>query len=225
MFDPERVTALTFDSYSTLVDVDAAVGALADYVEEPERVAALWRSHSLFYSVCANQIDAYEPFYDLNRHALTYALEVHGIDATEEVRDDILAVYMDLDVFDDVHQGMARLSEAYDCWVVSNGDPAMLEALIDLADIGDLVEGFVSADEVETFKPAPGLYEHAAERIGVSPGDLAHVSAGWFDVQGAKHAGMQGVWTNRKREPWVHFDGDPDLEVADFNELADELGV
>ncbi|SDX84444.1 2-haloacid dehalogenase [Halobellus clavatus] len=58
MFDADRVTTVTFDSYSTLVDVDAAEAALADRVAEPEPISKHWRSRSLAYTFVANQIDA-----------------------------------------------------------------------------------------------------------------------------------------------------------------------
>lgn len=61
-FDTEAVSTVTFDSYSTLVDVDAAEEALADRVTNPESVSRLWRSRSLAYTFVANQTDAYQPF-------------------------------------------------------------------------------------------------------------------------------------------------------------------
>ena len=223
-FDPDRVTTVTFDSYSTVVDVEAAGDALTDFVTDPEPVSNLWRAHSLMYTMVANHVGAYQPFYEMNRDALTHALDAHGVDYTEAERDDVLSVYMELDVFPDVRDGMERLTEAgYDCYIVSNGDPRMLDALVDHADIADIVTDTISADEVETFKPAADLYRHAAGRVGTPIDEIAHVTAGWFDVQGAEHAGMQGVWVNRKDDPWVHFDGDPALEVDGFHELADAL--
>ncbi|MDH5018856.1 haloacid dehalogenase type II [Halobacterium rubrum] len=224
--DPGRVSTVTFDSYSTLVDVDAAERALADRVPDPEPVSRLWRSRSLSYTFVANHVDAYRPFYELNRAALQYALDAHGLDdVSAEERDEILAVYHELDVFDDVRDAVQRLRAAgYDCYVVSNGDPEMLESMVAHADIGDLVEDTVSADEVETFKPAAELYRHAAARTGTPIDEIAHATAAWFDVLGAQHAGMQGVRVDRKGDPWEPFAGvDPDLTVETLNGLADEL--
>ncbi|PSP97184.1 haloacid dehalogenase type II [Halobacteriales archaeon QS_4_70_19] len=227
-FDPDRVDTLTFDSYSTVVDVDSAATALDEHLPEDvpsERLSNLWRAHSIMYTLVANHLDTYGTFYEYNRQALTHALETFGVDAAEQTRDEILAVYMDLDVFTDVESGMARLADAYDIYIVSNGDPAMLDAMVQVADIEASVEDTISADEVETYKPAATLYEHAAERAGTDIENVAHTSAGWFDVQGAAHAGMQGVWVNRDDDPWVRFDGEPDLEVVDLHALADALGV
>ncbi|WP_458189364.1 haloacid dehalogenase type II [Haladaptatus sp. NG-WS-4] len=225
-FVPERVTTLTFDSYSTLVDVDAAETALAERVENPEPISKLWRARSLEYTFVANHVDAYQPFYEMNRDALQYALSAHDADISEDERDEILAVYHELDVFDDVRDGIRRLRDGgYDCYVLSNGNPEMLESMVDHANIGDLVVDTISADEVERFKPDAELYRHGADRTGTPIDEIAHVTAGWFDVQGARHAGMQGVWVDRKGKPWEPFGDEPDLTVESLSDLADELGV
>jgi len=224
--DADRVSTVTFDSYSTLVDVEAAEAALADRVEDPEPVSRLWRSRSLTYTFVANAIDAYQPFYEMNRDALTYALAAHGVDLAAAERDEILAVYHELEVFDDVREGVRRLRDAgYDCYVLSNGDPEMLASMVDHADVADLLADTISADEVETFKPAPELYRHGAARTGTPVGEVVHATAGWFDVLGARHAGMQAAWVDRKSRPWEPFAGDPDATVETLHELADLLGA
>ncbi|WP_114578333.1 haloacid dehalogenase type II [Saliphagus sp. LR7] len=225
-FDAERVTTVTFDSYSTLVDVDAAEKALAERVDDPEPVSKLWRARSLEYTFVANHIDAYQPFYEMNRDALQYALDAHDVDISQDERDEILAVYHELDVFDDVRDGIERLRDGgYDCYVLSNGNPEMLESMVDHAGIDDLVEDTISADKVRTFKPDADLYRHAAGRTGTPIDEIAHVTAGWFDVMGAQHAGMQGVRVDRNDAPWEPFDGKPDLTIKIFYELAEELDV
>lgn len=225
-FDATRVTTVAFDSYSTLVDVDAAEKALAERVENPEAISKLWRSRSLEYTFVSNHIDAYQPFYEMNRDALRYALDAHGIDLPEEERDEILSVYHELDVFDDVRGGIERLRDGgCDCYVVSNGDPEMLDSMVEHAGIGDLLEDTISADEMEVFKPDAELYRHAAARTGTPIDEIVHVTAGWFDVMGAQHAGMQGVWVNREGAPREPFDGDPDLTIENLHDLADELNL
>ncbi|MCH7659732.1 MAG: haloacid dehalogenase type II [Euryarchaeota archaeon] len=225
-FDSHRVETITFDSYSTLVDVDAAERALEARVEDPEPVSKLWRARSLEYTFVSNGIDAYQPFYEMNRDALQHALDAHGVDLPSEERDEILAVYHELDVFCDVRDGIERLRDGgYDTYVVSNGNPEMLDSMVEHADIGDLLSDTISADEVQIFKPAAELYRHAAARTGTPIDEIAHVTAGWFDVMGAKHAGMQAVWADRKGAPWEPFGSEPDLRIESFDELAKELGV
>ncbi|WP_411964243.1 haloacid dehalogenase type II [Haloferax sp. YSMS24] len=225
-FDPDRISTVTFDSYSTLVDVDAAEKALSDRVADPEPVSKLWRARSLEYTFVGNHIDEYRPFYEVNRDALQYALDAHDVPVSTSERDEILAVYHELDVFDDVRDSIERLRDAgYACYVVSNGNPEMLDSMVDHANIRRLLDGIVSADEVEVFKPDAELYRHAAARTGTPIEEIAHVTAAWFDVMGAQHAGMQGVWANRKNSPWEPFGPEPDLTVPGLAEFADELGV
>ncbi|WP_246084515.1 HAD-IA family hydrolase [Salinadaptatus halalkaliphilus] len=107
--------------------------------------------------------------------------------------DETLAVNHEPDVFDDVRDGLEALRNAgYDCSVVSNGNPEMLESMVSHADIDDLVEATISADEVRTFKPDAELHRHAAARTGTPIDEVAHVTAGWFDVMGAQNAGIRG---------------------------------
>ncbi|WP_267641762.1 haloacid dehalogenase type II [Haloarchaeobius amylolyticus] len=224
-FDASQVSTVTFDSYSTLVDVEAAEEALAARVDDPEPVSRLWRARSLEYTFVGNQVDVYKPFYAVNRDALTYALEAHDVDVSADEREEILSVYHELDVFDDVRDGVERLRDAgYDTYVLSNGNPEMLDSMVEHANIGDLLDGVISAHEVETFKPDAELYRHAAGRTGTPIDQIAHVTAGWFDVLGAQHAGMQGVWVDRKDTPWEPFGADPDLTVTGFEALVSRLG-
>jgi 2-haloacid dehalogenase len=232
MVELDRVETVTFDSYTTLVDVDAAAEVLADRVEtieNPEAVSRLWRSRNMMYSVIANDIDAYHPFYKLQGLSLRYALEAHGHSVPEEIRDDIRqTVYKDqLSVFEDVHEGMTRIHEmGYDQYIISNGDPKMLAHLIETADINELIEDTISADEIQTFKPDSKIYRHGAARTGTPIDHILHVSGGTMrDVWGAMHAGMQTAWIDRpeKFHPREYLSQEPDLTVEDFQDLADRL--
>jgi len=223
-FDPDAVETVTFDSYSTLVDVDAAERALADRVADPEPISRHWRARSLMYTFVANAVDAYRPFYDVLRHALDHALATRGVDLDPDEREEILSIYHELDVFDDVRHGIERLREAgYDCYVLSNGDPEMLASMVDHAGIEGLIDDAISADEVATFKPNAELYRHAAARTDTPIEGIAHVTAGWFDVLGARHAGMQTVWLDRAGRPWDAFGAAPDLTVSSLDGVADAL--
>jgi 2-haloacid dehalogenase len=51
------------------------------------------------------------------------------------------------------------------------------------------------------------------------------VTAGWFDVMGAAHAGMQAVRLDRKGTPWEPFGDEPDHTIESIHELADALGA
>ena len=225
-FDSDAVEAVAFDSYGTVVDVTAVEGPLSEYTDRAGEVSKLWRERSLQYAMVGNAIEEYDSFYAMNRHAFRYALDEVGVDLSEDEREEVLSTYHELPLFDDVREGMERLDEAgYDLYVVSNGSEDMLDSMVDHGDLGEYLTDTVSADEVERFKPEADLYRHAADRIDVPIGNVAFTAAGWWDVPGAMHAGMQGVWINRQDTLWGPYETDPDLTVETFGDLADELGV
>lgn len=225
--DSRRVETILFDSFSTVVDVHSVEQTLADHVEDPARVSRRWRSQVWAYRPLCNFL-GWKTHHEINRSALEYVFEIEDVDATADELDEIARSYYEMEPFDDTYAGMKRLSEAgYDLYILSNGDQAVLDAMVENAGIGELIEDEISADEIKLYKPHVRLYKHAARRSRTPVDNIALASAAWPDVQGGLYAGMQGVWVNREDKPpgLKPFDGDPHLVVEDFHEMADEFGV
>ena len=222
--DTARIDSVLVDSYSTLVDVESTRAALQPYTDEATAVARIWQLRSREYAIVGNAVGVYRPSTERHRLALEYALDVHDVTVSEAERADILASYHDLDVYDDVRSGLEAIRDrGYEVSVLSNGDPALLESLVETTGLGDVLEHTISADEVETYKPAPALYHHAADRVGVDPEALLHVTASWSDVNGARNAGLQAAWLDRKHRAWEPYGRDPDVIVGDLHALVDHL--
>lgn len=208
--DSDGIGTVTFDSYSTLVNPRSAGRVLEGYVAEPWSVAERWHSLAVQFATVANHLDIDRTYYQLHRDAIAYLLSARDVNVSESTLNELTDVYYDLEPFDDVRPGMEALSDAgYRLAVLSNGNPELLETLVEVTGTGDLIEATISAEEIGRFKPAVELYEHAADRLDTPVGEILHVGAGWGDVMGCMHAGMQGVWLNRRDEPWPGFDGDP----------------
>jgi 2-haloacid dehalogenase len=225
-FDADRVEAVMFDSFGTLVDTGSAARVLEDIVDDPDAVARRWRGNALTYSLVANDLDQYETYFELHRLGLRDALLAEGVDLDDDRLRELNEVYYDLDPVEGAAAGVERLAEAgYKPSVCSNGDPEMLTGLAESAGIADSVAELVSADEIRTLKPARELYEHAAERVGADPERIAHVTAHWVDVQGGMNAGMQGVHLKREGTggEWPSFGPGPTLTVDSFDALCDLL--
>ena len=225
--DTDRIETVTFDSFTTLVDVLSSTHrALSRYVDNPDPIGTIWRERAVEYRMVSNYVDEYERYDRTTREALEYALAKHDVSLDDDEIDDVASVFEELDVFDDVREGMLRLSDAgYDLYVASNGHPELLEAMVSRADVADLLEDTVSADEIQTYKPAESFYAHVADRVDTPIDRVCHVATPWYDIYGAMAAGMQGVWVNRKDDPWEAFDGDPDFVADDLHEVADALGA
>jgi 2-haloacid dehalogenase len=221
--DPDRVEAVTFDSYGTLVDTGSAAHVLEGVVDDPAAVARRWRENALTYSLVANDLDQYKTYFELHLDGLRDALRGEGVDLPEKRLRELNGVYHDLEPYPDAAAGVKRLAAAgYDPSICSNGDPEMLDSLVASAGVGDAIAHLVSADDIRTLKPARELYELAAERVGQPPERVAHVTAHWIDVQGAMNAGMAGVHLDRGNG-WPSFGPGPALTVDSLDALCERL--
>ena len=136
----------------------------------------------------------------------------------------IVAGFGELDIHPDVAEGMHRLAEAgVRMATLSNGAAEVAEKLLERAGLAELVERRLSVDAVKRWKPAPEPYLHAARELGLDPGDCALVAVHPWDVDGAKRAGLQGAWLNRKGAPYPEFFERPDASELTLGGLAQAL--
>lgn len=220
-FDPKGVVAVSFDSFSTLVDVDSTAPAVQDLVDDPVVFARAWHERAARYGTIANHLDAYATYFDLHVDALAYLLADRGIDRPREDLVERTRVYHDMTPFSDVCPCLDALAQAgYRLGVISNGEPALLESLVRVTGTEGVWDALVSAHDLNRHKPARVLYEHAARRLDTDPTGVVHVSNGVVDVQGAMHAGMQGVWINRQDRPAEPFGPNPDHTIDRLDELT-----
>jgi len=219
MTEPE---VLAFDLYGTLVDPLSIGQRLAGLLGESARQAAeVWRMKQVEYTFRLVAMERYEDFEAVTRKALDYALTVVGYEATEEQRTAVFAEYDHLGPFADVIEGLDQLAtRGHLVTVLSNGTPRMLRATVQSAGLESLIQTLISVDEVQTYKPSPRVYEHAARRLRRPIGEIRLVSSNPFDIVGAAAAGMQVAWLNRSRGVFDTLGPRPDLEIGTLSELA-----
>jgi len=217
--------ALAFDMYGTLVDPVGISKQLERYLpEQALRLSEVWRQKQLEYTFRLAAMERYEDFEQVTRKALDYALAVVGRGLRAEQKDALIAQYNDLERFADVAPGLERLKEAGHTMIVfSNGAPRMLQALMDAAELRPYFQGFVSVDEVKTYKPSPKTYRHAARRLERPIGEVRLVSSNPFDDIGAETAGMKSAWVDRSGGLFDTLGSPPEIVVGTLTELADAL--
>lgn len=221
-------SALCFDAFGTLFDTASVRDRLRERLDGPaglvDAVVDLWREKQLTYSYQLALMDAYRPFGSVTDNALDYALDYYGFDPRAIDVDAALASYEALAAHPDVEPALDRLAEEdYRLAILSNGDPGMLEAAVEHAGLDGRFEAIISADEVGTYKPAPAVYERAAERLDEPLADCWLVSANAWDAAGAAQAGLGVAWVNRASDPPERIGGEPDLTVGSLTALVDEL--
>ena len=211
------------DVYGTLVD---PIG-ISDYLRpllgaHADRFAELWRAKQLEYTFRRAAMGRYENFDVCTRHALGWVAACLEIDLSGEEIARILERYRNLEAYVDAATGLAGLKhKGYILYAFSNGVESSLRQLLEHAGLYTYLDGIISVDEIQTFKPDPRVYHHLAQRLGTLPTDTWLISSNPFDIIGAKAAGLKAAWIRRNAsavfDPW---DIEPDLVASDLNDLA-----
>ncbi len=215
-------TTIGYDVYGTLIDtrriadkLEARLGAQA------EEFARVWRQKQLEYSFRRGLMQNYEPFSVCADQAFEYARAEVGVSLGTEDKKELMSAYRVLPAFEDVEEGLQRArASGFRMFAFSNGSREALETLLSNAGVRDYFIDLVSAEEISTFKPNPGVYSHFLRRADATGSDAWLVSSNPFDVIGAVSAGMKAAWV--KRSPEALFDPweiEPTITVENLAEL------
>lgn len=95
---------------------------------------------------------------------------------------------------DDVRRTLPLLKQAgYSMAVVSNRDKPFQDTLISHG-LSEFFPYALAAGEVDSYKPEPGIFEHALKQMNVTARETVYVGDNYYaDVLGARRAGLQPV--------------------------------
>lgn len=185
------VKAIVFDAYGTLYDVqtvsavtDKAFPGFGDYITQ------VWRMKQLEYTWLRSMMGDYQDFWACTRDALSYTLGTIGLTAEQKHFDEIAEAYNNLEPYPDAKEALRAL-DGYRLAILSNGSPAMLDALTRNSGLDQYLEAWISVDSVKVFKPDQRAYEPVQKELGFTPDEVLFVSSNGFDVSGAKRFGFR----------------------------------
>lgn len=214
------INACVFDAYGTLFDVHSAVGRhRARLDDQADKVSMLWRTKQLEYTWLRSIMDRYVDFWQVTGDALDFALQAHGVD-DEALRDDLMGAYLELDCYPEVPQVLEALKDAgMQTAILSNGSPMMLEAAVDSAGIGGLIDEIISVDLLGVYKPAMDVYQRVLECLEVGRAQVSFQSSNAWDAAGAATFGFKVAWCNRFGQARERLPDGPHAQIRTLAEL------
>ena len=213
---------VTFDCYGTLVDWESGI---AGWLEEAAQTDGVSLSRAQILAAYAEiepavEAETYRSYRDvLTETALRISRRFTWHLAPEKARG-LAASLPAWKPFSDTNPALEKLAaDGYRLGILSNVDDDLLAGTRrHLAVPFDLL---VTAEQVRSYKPAPGHFEEARRAIG--QGRWLHAAQSHFhDVVPCRALGIPVVWVNRKEEP-VHPDIGPDMMVRTLADLVDRL--
>ena len=184
------IRAFVFDAYGTLYDVQGVAAAVENsFPGHGDYVTQVWRCKQLEYTWLRSIMRRYEDLRDVTRQSLEYALATLGLHADEALLQHLVEAYDRLPAYPEVADALAALSN-FRLAILSNGSPAMLDALVRHSGLGDRFEAVISVEKAGVFKPDPRAYALIGEQLGLRLDEVVFVSSNGFDVCGAKSCGL-----------------------------------
>jgi 2-haloacid dehalogenase len=222
----QGVSACVFDAYGTLFDFASAAARCAEIpAERRTALTTLWRDKQLQYAWLRTLEGRYADFWQVTGEALDFALESLDL-ASPALRERLMDLYLGLEPFPEVPAVLHALRKAgFRTAILSNGSPAMLEALVSRSGLKPLFDAVLSADAVRAFKTHPRVYQYALDTLALPARAIAFQSSNAWDAHGASDFGMRVVWCNRYGQRRERLPGRPDFEIRTLAELPALLGA
>ena len=214
------IRACVFDAYGTLFDYASAAAHCRDVLGDKfDRLVTLWRDKQLQYTWLRATQNRHVDFWRVTGDALDYTMETLAI-GDRALRERLMNLYLTLDAFPEVPHTLGRLKEmGLKTAILSNGSPAMLEAVVGNARIADLLDAVLSVEEAGVYKPHPKVYQLAVDRLGVERKEILFLSSNAWDAYAASAFGMRVAWCNRYGQRAERLPGKPDYEVNSLAEI------
>jgi 2-haloacid dehalogenase len=198
-----RYAGIVFDAYGTLFDVYGVQTRLETYFPgKGKAIADKWREKQIDYSRLLTMSGRYVDFWRITGDALDWACEFAEAPLDLGARASLLALYQRLPPHPEVPAALRALAErGLTLGVLSNGDSAMLNAVLEASDLRPLFKHVLSVERRRKFKTAPEAYQLGPDAFGRPASELLFVSSNNWDAVGASWFGYRAYWINRADAP------------------------
>jgi 2-haloacid dehalogenase len=214
---------IVFDVIETLLDL-RTVDPYFERFFGDTAVRKEWFMQMLQLGMAASLSHSYEHFGVQADTALEMTARHYKVSLLGEEKNLILSSLRKLRPYPEVAQSLQRLRDAgLRLATLTNSTAQAAEAQLNYAGLRDSFEEVISADEVHCFKPAPEVYQLAARRLDVEPGQVRLVAAHDWDVTGALRAGCTAAFIARPGQVMNPFGPQPDVRGVDLVEVAEKI--
>ena len=224
----ERVKAITFDCYGTLIDWEGGLGSflygLACRCGDPEPGpgrALRERWEEIQFELVRGP---YRKYRDILEDSLRTWVGERGYRWNEHEGEALERAMGSWQPFPDTVPALLAAREAgLRLAIVSNTDRhIMAQTLCQLAPVE--FDEVIVAEDVRAYKPGIAPFDHVMRALDLAPAEVLHVAFGFkYDIAAARHKGMRTAWVNRHRES-APGEGAPDHEWDSLWGLAELVG-
>lgn len=191
------ITAVVFDAYGTLYDIQSVAAVTEEaFPGYGEIITQIWRIKQLEYTWLRSLMRRYQDFSVITQDSLAYAIRVLGLKHDAATFERIMEKYLHLDLYPDAMTALVAM-KGRKLAILSNGSTGMLNALVRNSGLDRVLDATISIDSQKIFKPASDAYTLIETTLGVPPAEVLFVSSNPWDACGAKSFGLNVAWIER----------------------------
>jgi 2-haloacid dehalogenase len=226
MLNFSQYEVLTFDCYGTLIDWETGILTALKPILQAHQVDLPDQAILEYYAQFESELEQGD--YRKYCHILEAVVEQFGkrfnFTPTTAEKTALPESVQHWPPFSDTVAALKQLQQRYKLVILSNIDDALFAGTAKHLIQFDQV---ITAEQLQSYKPALRNFQSMIERVGVSPDQILHVAQSLYhDIAPAKSLGLSTVWVNRRHQQ----DGSgatplaqsqPDLTVPDLQTLAE----
>jgi len=213
------MACVLFDVNGTLLDPRALT---ASWDGAPADLGLSVLDTTVLQSMVETMTGGFRPFTEYVHAALAYHAELLGLgdDAVQRGMQAAAA----LPPYPDAADALSHLVAAGHTPVaLTNSAVDAARSALAAAGLLDRFDAVLGADAVGAYKPDRRVYDHALDVLGLTAADAWFVAGHWWDVAGAKRAGLRTVWIALDERALLATALEPDIRAADLAAAAEAI--
>jgi 2-haloacid dehalogenase len=219
-------SVLVFDVNETLIDIES-IAPVFERILGSTAAMREWFGQLVMYSMTATLSQHYVDFFTLGQGVLRMLATIRGVQIADADLDALRVAMLTMPAHPDAEDGLTTLHDnGFRLVALTNSPPNPNgPSPLDHAGLGHLFDRQLSVEACRAFKPAPSVYLHACEQLGVAPADCMMVAAHVWDTIGAQSVGFSGALITRPGNAALPVSGlpQPTIVATDLRDLAATL--
>jgi 2-haloacid dehalogenase len=210
-----------FDVNGTLLDPRALT---ASWDGAPSGLGLSLLDQTVAQAMVDTMTGEFREFSEYMRAALAHRAHLAGL-GDDAVQAGLRAAAA-LPPYPDAADALARLTVAgHTLSALTNSPADGARSALREAGLLEHFHAVISVEAVGAYKPDPRVYAHALEVVGTPAGETWFVAGHWWDVAGAKRAGLRTAWIGRDEGVLLDTVPGPDVRAADLKEAAEAIAA
>ena len=234
---PNKVDAITFDCFGTLIDWNRGIGSIVGRWAADHGLAASADKLTTEFAAAQRRHQITKPFKSYRtvlRDAFLDLAADHGVGDSHDDAVAFGASVADWPAFDDTVAGLRTLKQTAVLGVMSNVDNESFKR-VHAERLDGLIDIIVTADDVRAYKPDLALFDAMASALdarGIDRSGWLHVAQSQFhDIVPCHKLGLACVWLDRVGDrpergmTMATEELEPDLRVDTLDEFVAALAA